>query len=58
MELRWIIRNGWDGPERVLQYRDVGGLALGGWLDVPTAVDGIVPQAEQLVGPQDVSQAK
>ncbi len=20
-ELRWIVRPGWDGPERVLQYR-------------------------------------
>lgn len=20
-ELRWVIRHGWDGPERVLQYR-------------------------------------
>lgn len=21
MELRWYVRPGWDGPERVLQYR-------------------------------------
>ena len=21
MEIRWIIRGGWDGPEKVLQYR-------------------------------------
>ena len=20
-ELRWLVRNGWDGPEQVLQYR-------------------------------------
>jgi hypothetical protein len=20
-ELRWLVRPGWDGPERVLQYR-------------------------------------
>ncbi len=20
-ELRWMIRSGWDGPDRVLQYR-------------------------------------
>jgi hypothetical protein len=22
-ELRWIVRPGWDGPERVLQYRSM-----------------------------------
>ena len=21
MEMRWLVRPGWDGPERVLQYR-------------------------------------
>lgn len=21
IELRWLIRQGWDGPEKVLQYR-------------------------------------
>jgi hypothetical protein len=21
IELRWFIRNGWDGPESILQYR-------------------------------------
>lgn len=21
MELRWYVRGGWDGPEKVLQYR-------------------------------------
>jgi hypothetical protein len=21
IELRWLVKNGWDGPERVLQYR-------------------------------------
>lgn len=22
MEMRWLVRNGWGGPERVLQYRE------------------------------------
>lgn len=21
IEMRWLVRQGWDGPERVLQYR-------------------------------------
>lgn len=21
-EMRWLVRNGWDGPEKVLQYRN------------------------------------
>lgn len=21
IELRWLVRSGWDGPEKVLQYR-------------------------------------
>ena len=23
IEMRWLIRNGWDGPESVLQYRQL-----------------------------------
>jgi hypothetical protein len=21
-ELRWLVRQGWDGPEKILQYRE------------------------------------
>lgn len=23
VEMRWLVRDGWDGPERVLQYRQM-----------------------------------
>ena len=51
-ELRYLVRNGWDGPEKVLQYRtqsevtDYSGTTTNGsftkkrewteWQDVPT----------------------
>lgn len=51
-ELRYLVRNGWDGPEQVLQYRtqievsDYSGTTQNGsftkknewteWRDVPT----------------------
>ena len=54
-ELRYLVRNGWDGPEKVLQYRtqievseyssktDDGRYLLlkkwTDWLDVPTVKD-------------------
>ena len=54
-ELRYLVRNGWDGPEKVLQYRtqlevtDYSGTTINGsftkkkewteWRDVPTVKD-------------------
>jgi len=54
-ELRYLVRNGYDGPEKVLQYRtqsevtDYGTTTLNGsftkkcewteWQDVPTVKD-------------------
>jgi hypothetical protein len=54
-ELRYLVRNGWDGPEKVLQYRtqievsDYSGTTQNGsftkkcewteWQDVPTVED-------------------
>ena len=54
-ELRYFVRTGWDGPEKVLQYRtqsevtDYGTTTLNGsftkkhewteWQDVPTVKD-------------------
>ena len=54
-ELRYLVRKGWDGPEKVLQYRtqlevtDYSGTTVNGsntkkrewteWQDVPTVED-------------------
>ena len=50
-ELRYLVRNGWDGPEKVLQYRTQIEVADYGtekqlkkrewteWQDVPTVKD-------------------
>jgi hypothetical protein len=34
IELRWLVRPGWDGPERVLQYRNQEHNPPH-WIDVP-----------------------
>ena len=33
-ELRWRIRNGWDGPEKVLEYRVKQDVTV--WAGMPT----------------------
>ncbi len=54
-EMRWLVRPGWDGPEKILQYRqkqDVTNystlttngdylkeMAWSDWKDVPTVED-------------------
>lgn len=54
-ELRWLIRPGWDGPEKILQYRQkydatiYSSIAPNGdypkemvwsdWKDVPVVID-------------------
>jgi hypothetical protein len=55
IELRWCVRPGWDGPEKVLQYRQKQDTTIYGsikpngdflkeltwsdWKDVPTVED-------------------
>jgi hypothetical protein len=33
-ELRWLIRQGWDGPEKVLQFRSKQDTTV--WAGMPT----------------------
>ena len=33
-ELRWLVRQGWDGPEKVLQYRVMRDVTV--WAGMPT----------------------
>jgi hypothetical protein len=35
MELRYLVRGGWDGPEKVLQYRAKYDTTV--WAGMPTA---------------------
>ena len=35
MEIRWVIRPGWDGPEKVLQVRYKHDDQWSEWKDVP-----------------------
>lgn len=34
IELRWYVRAGWDGPERILQYRMKRDVTV--WAGMPT----------------------
>ncbi len=40
IELRWLVRNGWDGPERVLQYRRVEKVKVESQSDLPIYAEG------------------
>lgn len=42
VELRWIVRAGWDGPEKVLQFFDGEE-----WEDVPTIDTTCLVQSEE-----------
>jgi hypothetical protein len=34
IEMRWLVRGGWDGPEKVLQYRENRDVTV--WAGMPT----------------------
>jgi hypothetical protein len=42
IELRWLIRPGWDGPERILQVRQctfTPNLQWSEWKDIPEVTE-------------------